>query len=136
MDLEKYRKYFNETNEFVKWYGGQVTKLQQGYATVEVQVQERFRNVNNSVHGGLLYSLADTAVGVASKTFGKATVTLNGHLDFIKPVLINGQTIVARAKAVHAGKRTGVYLCKIYDNKKIVAEGSFTMYVLDDDLKF
>lgn len=136
MDLEAYKKHFNENNTFLKIAGGELTKLEKGYAEVTMVTSPSVKNVAESVHGGALYTIADAAVGAASKSFGKMTVTLEGKLNYIRPARINGKAIRAIAKTVHIGRTTGVFSCDLVnEEEKILATGLFTMFILDQDIQ-
>ena len=86
MDLEKYRDRFNRENEFLKLIGAEVTVLREGYAEVEMETAPKLANVNKTVHGGVIFSLADTAVGIASKSYGFGSVTLEGKINYLRPI--------------------------------------------------
>lgn len=136
MDLEAYRKTFNKTSNFLQLIGAELTVLREGYAQVELVSQEKHRNVNGTVHGGILFSLADTAVGAASKSGGRASVTLEGKLNMIRPASVEGERLTAVAKELHGGRRTGVYECRILGGGgKLVAEGLYTMFMLDQTVE-
>ncbi|WP_314723489.1 PaaI family thioesterase [Enterocloster bolteae] len=134
-DLNHYRVLFNETNNFIRYLGAELTMLEEGYAQVEMVTREEHRNMNDSVHGGVLMALADTAAGAASKTYGYASVTLEGKMNFLRPVPINGKPVRVTAKAVHAGRRTGVYECNIYDSdNQLAAMAVYTMFMMEEPL--
>lgn len=136
MDLEAYRKTFNETSSFLQLIGAELTVLREGYAEVELISDGKHRNVNGTVHGGILFSMADTAVGAASKSGGRASVTLEGKLNMIRPASIEGERLTAVARELHGGRRTGVYECRILGSGgKLVAEGLYTMFMLDQELE-
>ncbi len=136
MDYEKFREYFNTNTDFLKTIGAVVTLIRDGYAEMEMMTTPALGNVNGTVHGGALYSLADTTAGVAARTSGKKTVTLNGSLNFIHPASEKGRRLRSVAQAQHMGSRTGVFDCKIYDEETLVASGSFTMYYLDEPFTY
>lgn len=136
MDHEQYRKYFSENSNYLKTIGAEVTVLQEGYAEAEIITDERHRNIHGTVHGGVFLSLADTVVGAASRSFGRSSVSLEGKLNFLRPVPIDGTPLKATAKALHAGNRTGVYDCQIYTSGGVLAAtGIFTMFMLDKALE-
>ena len=60
--------------------------LREGYAEVEMEAGPKLANVNKTVHGGAIFSLADTAVGIASKSYGFGSVTLEGKINYLRPI--------------------------------------------------
>lgn len=81
MDCTEYKDYYNRKSNFNRINGMNVMKLERGYAEVEMTVNDNSLNVLGSLHGGALYTLADTAAGVASLSYGITSVTLNGRLS-------------------------------------------------------
>lgn len=121
---------FAENNNFAQLLGIHITKLDTGYAEGEAKVVSEHINTNGYAHGGLMYALADTVTGAASKTCGGRTVTLEGKLNYIRAVK-GGTTIRAIAKARHMGRTTGVYDCDIFsEDGKLAATGLFTYYTV------
>lgn len=136
MDYERYKEYFNEKSNYLKTTGIRVTVLREGYAEAEMITDERHRNIHGTVHGGAFFSLADTVVGAASRSYGRLSVTLEGKLNFLSPVAIDGTPLKAVAKACHAGNRTGVYDCRITTaDGTLAAQGLYTMFMLDKPLE-
>ena len=50
-----------------------------------MRIDKHILNIHGFVHGGALFSLADTAAGAASFTSGRDSVTLSGTINYIKP---------------------------------------------------
>lgn len=59
-------------------------------------------------HGGVIFSLADTAVGFAANSRGNTSVGLTNTIHFLKKVN-PGDTLTAETKELHNGKKTAVY---------------------------
>lgn len=92
-----------------------------GYAILEMDLDEQLLNIYGLVHGGALFSLADTAAGAASFTTGRDSVTLNSSINYIRPA--SGGKLKACTSEIHAGKTTGVYEVFIYDDQNIFSPG-------------
>ena len=87
-------------------------------------------NGNKIAHGGLIYSLADDAMGTAALSTGRNVCTVNAQIDYLRPGI--GKKLIAEAESVKVGKTLGVYKCKIYnDEDKLVATATGTYYFLD-----
>lgn len=132
---EKYRQIMeriNRDNHFLQSSRMKVTDCGPGYATVQMDLDEQILNIYGMVHGGALFSLADTAAGAASFTTGRESVTLNASINFIKPG--TGGKLKACATEIYAGKTTGVYEVFIYnDSGKLLSRATFTMFFIDKD---
>ena len=71
----------------------------EGYVKVSMKVLEGYVNRIGSLHGGLLYTLADSACGAAVLTYGNKATTLNGNIDYLKPG-IGCKELTAEARVI------------------------------------
>lgn len=131
-DYEAIASRINQDNHFLQSSSMQVTDIREGYARVEMIIDEKILNIYGLVHGGALFSLADTAAGAASFTTGRDSVTLNASINFIRPG--RGGKLIADASRISAGKTTGVYEVFIFnDEDTLLCSATFTMFFLDDE---
>jgi acyl-CoA thioesterase len=68
------------------------------------------------VHGGIAFSLADSAFAFACNSRNVRSVALDTSINFIKPVHV-GDSLMAEAKEIHNGKSTGLYHISIRNQK-------------------
>ena len=80
MDELKIR--LNSDSKYLQSNDMRVVEVKKGYAKVEMIIDEHILNVHGFVHGGALYSLADTAAGAASFATGRDSVTLAGTINY------------------------------------------------------
>ena len=64
--MDELKKRLNSSSQYLQSNDMQVVEVKEGYAKVEMIIDEQILNVHGFVHGGALYSLADTAAGAAS----------------------------------------------------------------------
>ena len=69
---------------------------------VKVKITGETLNPFNIVHGGLIFSIGDTAMGFKIKSLGKNAVTLNSSINFISPGV--GKYLIATCKIIKDGK--------------------------------
>lgn len=105
--MDELKKRLNSSSQYLQSNDMQVVEVKEGYAKVEMIIDEQILNVHGFVHGGALYSLADTAAGAASFTSGRDSVTLSGTINYIKPG--RGGKLIGIAQKISAGRTTGVY---------------------------
>src|SRR5205823_2638990 len=82
----------------------------QGRCRVELVVLRQHLRSLNIVHGGVLITLLDSAMGMAASTLaspGQGVVTVQLNANFIRPVG-EGETLVATGELEHSGRRTAV----------------------------
>ncbi|WP_084477872.1 PaaI family thioesterase [Nocardia jejuensis] len=91
-------------------------------------------NAMFTVHGGVIATLMDTAMGSAVFTKlpdGVAYTTLEFKVNFIRAVTMDGSRLTCDATAVHVGRRTATAEGRITDAAgKLIAHGSTTVLVL------
>jgi acyl-CoA thioesterase len=94
---------------FSQWMGITVLEVSEGYSRVQMLVREEMVNGFGIVHGGLPFSLADSAFAFACNNRNNLSVALDVTISFTKAVKV-GDVLTAEAKEIHNGRSTGVYL--------------------------
>ena len=84
-NLDELMLRLNGNSQYLQSNDMKVTELRRGYARVEMVIDKQILNVHGFVHGGALFSLADTAAGAASFATGRDSVTLAGTINYMKP---------------------------------------------------
>lgn len=119
----------NQDNCFLQSSHMKVTRVDSGEAVVQMQITPETLNIYGLVHGGAIFSLADTAAGAASFTSGRESVTLSSSMNFLASA--RHGWLYARAISAHTGGSTGVYQVRVTDqNERLIAVGTFTMYFM------
>lgn len=131
-NMDALMKRLNGNSQFLQSNDMKVIELWEGHARVEMVIDEQILNVHGFVHGGALYSLADTAAGAASFATGRDSVTLTGSINYIKPG--RGGKLIGVASEISRGRTTGVYEVFIYnDASLLLSRATFTMFFLDQE---
>ena len=79
-----------------------------GQATLQMVVRPDMTNGHHICHGGLIFTLADTAFAYACNSYNQTTVASGCNIDFLAPAR-EGDTLEAVAIERSAAGRTGVY---------------------------
>ena len=102
-----------------------------------IQIEELDKNSLNPsgiAHGGLVFGLADTAMGVLAYLTGRKVVTVDSNINYLKPS--SGKKITCTSEAIKVGKTLGVYEAKIYNEKnELTALVTGTYFFLDREIK-
>ena len=93
---------------FGQWLGVELVAIKEGYSKILLRIRPEMINAIGIAHGGIVFSLADTALALACNGRNKASVTLESAINFIKPVYEN-DTITAETTEIHNGQSTGLY---------------------------
>ena len=97
-----------EHDFFSKWLGITVLDVTAGYSKITMTVRPEMINGFGIVHGGIAFSLADSAFAFACNNRNVLSVALDTSINFIKPVHV-GDVLTADANEIHNGKSTGLY---------------------------
>jgi acyl-CoA thioesterase len=114
--------------------GIKLEELAEGFARLSLNTKPEFLNFVNTVHGGIIVTLADSAFGYALNSIHFPTVACQLNIHFLNPTLA-GEQLVAESRVVKSGKRTMMAEVdvKTYDGK-LVAKATGTGIPLDKEL--
>jgi acyl-CoA thioesterase len=87
--------------------GVKLLELAPGRAVVELLITGDMLNLHGIAHGGMIFTMADTAFGLASNTRGPA-VAMQANINFIRPAK-PGSVLRATAQEEQLTRKTGVY---------------------------
>lgn len=88
--------------------GMQVQSISEGTAVITMPITKDKLNGHAICHGGLIFSLADTAFAFACNSRNRKTLALSCTINFIAPAH-EGDILTATAKEVSLAGRTGIY---------------------------
>lgn len=103
-----------EHDLFSQWLGISIIEIKEGYSKIKMTVRREMINGFGIVHGGIAFSLADSAFAFACNNRNKLSVALDTSVNFLKPVHV-GDILIAEALEIHNGKSTGLYEVNIYN---------------------
>ena len=93
---------------FSQWLGIAIIEIKEGYSKIKMTVRPEMINGFGIVHGGITFSLADSAFAFACNNRNILSVALDTSINFLKPVQVN-DVLIAEAKELHNGLSTGLY---------------------------
>jgi acyl-CoA thioesterase len=88
--------------------GMRIIEAAPGYAQLAMPVREDMVNGHQICHGGLIFTLADSAFAFACNTYNAVTVAAGGTIEFLAPGRL-GDELTATAQEQSRSRRTGVY---------------------------
>ncbi len=101
--------------------GMTVVEMSEGHAIVTMQVRDDMLNGHKITHGGLVFTLADTAFAMACNEEGSVTVSSGAEITFLAPST-SGQKLTATAKLRSKRGRSGIYDVEVRNETGVVAE--------------
>jgi len=101
---------------FSQWMGVEVLGVKEGYSKIQMTIRKEMVNGFGILHGGLPFSLADSAFAFACNNRNNLSVALDVTITFMKAVNV-GDVLTAEAKEIHNGRSTGVYLVQVTNQR-------------------
>lgn len=95
-------------DRFTEWMGMEVLETAPRRSMVAMTVRPEMVNGFGVCHGGVTYSLADSALAFASNTHGRVTMSIENSIRYPRPAHA-GDRLTAVAEAEHVGGRIGYY---------------------------
>lgn len=87
-----------------------------GRAVATMTVREDMVNGFDVLHGGLAFTLADTAFAFACNAYDDQTVAAAAQIEFLRPA-VKGDTLQATAREEHRGRRSGYYTIEVHNQR-------------------
>ena len=126
---------FCHSNTIIDTLGVEIVPLVDGSVQLELTVEERHTNFYDVCHGGVLTTIADTAMGIICNQLNKSVLTMNLSIDFMHAVKMNTR-IIAVPRILHNGRQTMVCECDMVDGEgKLYSKVRATFFVIDKFLK-
>src|SRR4026209_1100223 len=97
-----------EKDLFSQWLGIEILEVKEAYSRIRMTVRKEMINGFDVVHGGIAFSLADSAFTFACNNRNILSVALDTAINFTKPVHVD-DVLTAEAKELHNGRSTGLY---------------------------
>jgi acyl-CoA thioesterase len=120
-------KMFNN-DPFSQWLGIQRLEDGAGISRLRMTVRDEMLNGFSIAHGGITYSLADSALAFASNSHGIHSVSIETSIAHTKPVK-SGDVIETQVEEISLSRRLGIYQIKIINqNGELVALFKGTVY--------
>ncbi len=91
-----------------EWLGMELVAVSEGRAVLQLTVQAHHCNGHGTCHGGVLFSLADSAFAFACNSRNQATVAQHATISFTAPGR-QGDVLQAEAREVSLTGRSGLY---------------------------
>ena len=117
-------------NPFGDLIGLQFVKCEGGQSRCTLEVEQRLLNPHGAVHGGVLYSMADTGMGGAMYTVmekEELCATIEIKITYFKAV--RSGTLVCDTRIINKRRRVAALESEITSDGRLVAKASGTFSV-------
>jgi acyl-CoA thioesterase len=105
---------------YSQWLGIEILECEIGRCKVAMTVRKEMLNSMNKAHGGITYSLADTAFGFAANTHGKFSVSIETSINHIEAVN-EGDYLTAESVIEKVNNKLGFNIIEVKRDDELVA---------------
>jgi len=131
MSPQETAQYILNQDYFSQWMGVSLIEIRENYCLIEMPIRKEMINGLKTVHGGVIFSFAESALAFSSNNTGNAAVALNCMISFTKAVRL-GDTLIAESILMADTRKTAVYDITITNQHKVlVASFRGTVYKLE-----
>lgn len=117
-----------KNDAFTAWLGLEILAITEGGCILTYTIRPEMLNGFGTVHGGVLFSAADSAFAFACNSHGRLSVALEVSISFTKAARV-GDKLRVEVKEVYLGNKTSLYDVKTYNEiGEIVAVFKGTAY--------
>ena len=97
-----------ESDNSSPWAGIEMVEADEGHAVMCLTVKKHHTNGHGICHGGIIFTLADTAFAFACNSRNQSTVAQHNTISFVSPGAL-GDKLTARAQEVSLSGKNGIY---------------------------
>ncbi len=116
------------SDEMSKWLGVRVIDYTPGAVILDMTVRQEMVNGLGVSHGGITYSLADSALAFSVNSHGLISMSIETSISHMKKVEVN-DILTVKTKELSLTRKTGVYEMDIFNQRKeLVAHFKGTVY--------
>jgi len=117
---------------FSTWMGIEILECKVGHCKVGMTIRKEMLNSMGKAHGGISYTIADTAFGFAANTHGKFAVSIETSINHIE-ALEEGDYLVAESVIEKVNKKLGFNVIKVKRGDELVALFKGIVYRTEKD---
>lgn len=121
-----------QNDAFSQWLGITVENVAEGTCTLSMVIRKEMTNGFGIAHGGITFSLADSALAFAANSHGRQSVSIDTSINHIETIKEDDK-IVAIAKQDALKNKFGFYTIEIKREEKIVALFKGTVFRSDKE---
>ena len=102
--------------------GMHIEEVAPGFAVLSMQVRSDMINGHDTCHGGIIFTLADSAFAFACNSYNQVSVAAAAEISFLKPALLD-DVLTATSREIFRGGRNGIYDTRVTNqNGDVIAE--------------
>ena len=113
---------------FSQWLGIKLIEVSEGYCKISMTIRDEMTNGFSIAHGGIAYSLADSALAFAANSDGIQSLSIETSISHTKKVQ-SGDVLTATTKEINKSNKTSIYYITITNQDNLeIAHFKGTVY--------
>ncbi len=115
---------------FGELIGFTFSKLEKGFSQCILNIEKKLMNPHGFLHGGVIYSMADTGMGAALYSLleeKELCATIEVKISYFKPV--KEGVLICNTNVIHKGRSISALESEIKNNENLVAKASGTFSI-------
>ena len=105
-----------DQDAFSQFLGIEIVDVSEGYCQLKMKVRKEMLNGFHIAHGGIAYSLADSALAFASNSHGRKSLSVETSISHMVSIKA-GDMLTAMTKELSSSDKIGIYLITITNNE-------------------
>ncbi|MEI6408901.1 MAG: hydroxyphenylacetyl-CoA thioesterase PaaI [Bacteroidota bacterium] len=101
-----------DNDPYSRWMGMELVSIEPGVCSLRMRVRAEMLNGFGVAHGGITFSLADSAFAFACNSSGRHTVSIHCTIEHVAPVFEH-DILIATATEEHTGNNLSNYAVRI-----------------------
>lgn len=129
-ELDKAREYFGQDQYSAQQTGIEILDAKNGYAKCSLRIEDKHKNAQGRVMGGVIFTMADYAFAIAANLGRSPTVTHTSQIVYLS--FTSGNVLFAETEKIREGRKTCFYRIIVTDDKgESIAHVTTTGFILD-----
>ena len=115
---EKVVQHMMENDAFSQWLGINIESVKPGYCKLGLSIREEMTNGFKVSHGGIVFSLADSALAFASNSYGRIALAIENNITYTAEIS-QGDSLTAETEELNNGNRIATYAVRITNQNEV-----------------
>lgn len=103
---------------FSNWMKVKIIGAGEGHCKIQCRIRDNMTNGFGITHGGIIFSIADTALAFSASTYGKVALALDNSISFTNKS-VAGDILTASSSAINITRKIGLFDVRIKNQNNI-----------------
>lgn len=124
-----------KNDAFSQWMGVDILEVKEGFCKISCTVKDDMLNGYQVTHGGVVFSLADSALAFSAATFGRVSLAIDNSISLTQKTTA-GDTLIATSRCINLTHKTGIFEVKVTNTDgKLIALMKATVYRTQEEFE-